>query len=203
MSEPKDSLYDISDAIVLSRRLTGEKATARKPSISPEDEPYIRFTAGVKPETQPRRTPPPAAAAAPVATPSVIEHAPLPTEPFGNWDEAIAWCIDFSKGRCGFIVDSQGFVMITHGKNIPEDGFEGAGANIGSVFTDLSQLELDSGAVRVAEITCETRSLLAIRIVDHNGEHCTLGLLSDDNTHVWPKHIVYQQIMKSMSNLLL
>ena len=197
MSEPKDSLYDISDAITLSRRLAGRPA----PSAAQDEAPYIRFLAKKHPSAAPSTSTP-----APFAeTPSTAkpEFGPLPGEPFHNWEEVLKWCVEFSKAECGFIVDSQGFVMMTHGGNLPSDGFEGAGANLGAAFIDLSRTELDSGDIHIADLTYDQRAFLTMRLVDKAGEYCILGILSDKREHVWPKHLVYQQIMKNMSNLLL
>lgn len=200
MSEPKDSLYDITDAIALSRKLAGDRATVKKTSIHPEEESYIRFSAGITPAAEPRPAP---AAAVPSVVPPAPSHGPLPTGSFHNWDEALAWCVEFTKAQCGFIVDSQGFVMMTHGTNLPPDGFEGTGANLGSVFSDLSRLEIDGGKVHIADMTYDKHAFLALRIVDGTGEHCTIGILSEHATHEWPKHLVYSQIMKNMTHLLL
>ena len=204
MSEPKDNLYDISDAIALSRLLTGEKAVARKPSVPPDDGSYIRFSAGtgVAPAPYAARIPVPSSSPAAKIKPEV-ERAPLPKEPFLSWEEALTWCIEYTKARCGFIADSQGFVMITDGKNVPEDAFEGVGANIGSVFIDIDRLDLESAAVRTAEITYEQQALLVARVFDSTGEYCIIGLISYDPAHPWPKQPVYDQIMKSMTHLTL
>lgn len=93
--------------------------------------------------------------------------------------------------------------MMTDGKDIPEDQFEGAGANLGGLFSDLNQMDNDSGSALFADLTYEKQAFLAIRIFDPNGEHCILGIVSDDINHSWPKQAVYQQIMKNLSALLL
>lgn len=199
MSEPKDSLYDLSDAIVLSRRLAGEAKKGSPSPIKTDDAPYIRFSTGIKSAIETARAPS-------VPVPSLrtgTEAADLPTAPFHSWEEVLKWCIDFSKAKCGFIVDSQGFVMITDGKDVPADAFEGAGANLGGVFSNLDQMELASGKPLIADLTYEQKAFLAIRIVDHAGEHCTIGLIAEGNEQSWPKHAVYRQIMKNMSTLLL
>ena len=202
MSESKDTLYDISDAIALSRRLTDDREGAAAETASP----YIQFTAdtrGSAPAARPTAPPaPPAATAPPSASPSQAP-APLPDAPFHSWDDVLRWSVEFTKARCGFIVDSQGFVMITHGESIPGDGFEGAGANLGAVFIYMNRLDLDSGDARAADLTFGTRAFLALRIDDDAGEYCMLGLISDDSTHTWPKQAIYTQIMNSMSELLL
>jgi hypothetical protein len=190
MSEPKDSLYDISDAIALSQRLVGATIV----SATEADFPYIRFSAGLKevPEVAPER--------------HEVAHAfqpPPPREPFRNWEDVLKWCVEVSKAKCGFIVDSQGFVMMMHGDDLPGDGFEGAGANLGVVFSYLNRMEIDAGNVRIADLTYEKRSMLALRVTDTAGEYCTLGIISPNNSHSWPKDLIFQQIMKSMSNLLL
>ena len=201
MSEPKDSLYDISDAITLSRRLAGRPS----PTAPEEASRYIRFSAGRSPadagqSVRQAEPTPPAAAPSPATKP---EFGPLPTAPFQNWEDVLKWCVTFSKAQCGFIVDSQGFVMMTHGENLPADAFEGAGANIGPVYIDLNRMDLDKGNVHIVEMTYAARSLLTMRIVDKAGEYCIVGILSDEIEHVWPKHILYRQIMKNMANLLL
>jgi hypothetical protein len=193
MSELKDSLYDIGDAIALSQRLAGVTNAAPKEP----DSPYIRFYAGPQPAPTVRSM------QDRVDTALRADQPPLPKEPFRNWEEVLKWCIDFSKATSGFIVDSQGFVMMMQGERLPDDGFEGAGANLGVVFNCLNKMEIESGDVRIADLTYEKRSMLAVRVTDAAGEYCTLGILSAGDSHLWPKHAIYQQIMKNMSNLLL
>ena len=197
MSDLKDSLYDISDAIALSRKLIGRSDADRLPT----DTQYIRFSAGPARAVDASA---PQVVPVPVPQPSTEPTLPpLPEKPFENWEEVLRWCVEYTSARCGFIVDSQGFVMMTHGERLPGDGFEGAGANLGTVFLYLNRLELESGDAQIADLTFASRSFLTLRINDKTGEYCMLGLISDDRECSWPKYPVYDQIMKSMSELLL
>ncbi len=204
MTELKDSLYDIRDAVALSQRLIG----ATKPQAGEAESPYIRFSSGLKQVSKTEASIETGASSDTEAAserPAVIvaDRPPPPEEPFRSWEDVLKWSIEVSKGSCGFIVDSQGFVMMMHGEDLPSDRFEGAGANLGVVFGYLNKMEIESGDVRIADLTYEKRSMLAIRVTDAQGEYCTMGILGMNAIHPWPKHAIYHQIMKNMSNLLL
>jgi hypothetical protein len=121
---------DVETARALSRRLSG-----LEPGAEPEqttDTPYLRFG------------PTDGAATPPTAEP---EHgADEPLNDFTRWDEFLAWSLNTVRSSAAFVVDPQGFVIGTSG-NVPEDGFEGTGAELSYVMSQADVLKTEMGSL--------------------------------------------------------
>jgi hypothetical protein len=194
MNEARDSLYNTGDAIALSLQLTGAA-----PTTSHGDENrYIRFSAGpraapalprqsLKAEEEPHGEP---------------DHA-LPAEPAANGEEMLKWCISTAAATTGFIIDTQGFVILKEGENIPDDAYEGAAANLGLVVNQLNQMEIDKGDVQVADLIYKDGFMLIICVKDKDGDTYNMGIIGDSPITTGKKKLIYQQVRRSLMQIAL
>jgi hypothetical protein len=135
MTRNTAGLSDVDAARALSRRLSG-----LEPGPEPGDAAngrYIRF----------------AAAADGGAPPSATEEAAAaePLNDFTRWDEFLAWSLEKVRSTAAFAVDSQGFVIGSSG-NVPEDGFEGTGAELSYVMSQADVLKSEMGPLQAIHL---------------------------------------------------
>ncbi|MBN2528220.1 MAG: hypothetical protein JXR76_17640 [Deltaproteobacteria bacterium] len=189
MNESKDGLYNVNDAKVLSMRLSG----ARKPTDSERESPYIRFASGTT--AAPRVVPMEQKASdVTVPKPTITQ----PEDPFENWEAMTKWCMETAKAKACFVVDPQGFILMREGGEAPEDGYEGAGANLLSAMDQLRHMELDSDDIQVMELTYRRKGVLVIRARDTDNDFFTLCLIDSSGVTEAHKKMIYQQIQKNL-----
>ena len=193
MSDLKDSLYDTDDAIALSLQLTGKQTAGET-----EHTPYIRFSAGPRVMT-------PAQKSAPVA----VEQKPpepevtLPDTPFETGEELLKWCIETAEATAGFITDGQGFVIMKEGSVMPDDGYDGAGANMGMVVDQLNRMELDKGDIQLADLIYQDGFMLIISAKDKESDIYNIGIVGATPMKMRKKKAIYQQVRKNLMQLAL
>lgn len=193
MNESKDGLYSIDDAKMLSMRLSGTS----KPAASDSESPYIRFSSGA---TAARRV---ASVAPPVSKETASPARPQPAvtqpeDPFDNWEAMTKWCMTTAQAKACFVVDPQGFILMREGGEAPEDGYEGAGANLLSAMDQLRHMELDSDDIHVMELTYRRKDALVIRARDTDNDFFTVCLIDCTGVTEAHKKALYQQIQKNL-----
>jgi hypothetical protein len=199
MSELKESLYDTTDAIALSLQLSSAGTGATSEVYQNDSIPYIRFSAGprVAPPV-PRPTPKPPAEAT-KAEPEIS----LPSEPFENGDEMLKWCIDAAGATHGFVIDSQGFVILREGEELTDDGYDGAGATLGLVVDQLNQLEIDGGEIQVADLIFQNRFMLVVHAKDKDNDVYNMGIIGSSPITTNQIKVIYQQVRRSLLQVAL
>lgn len=146
---------DFEVARYLSRRLAhpgSEKAVGEAPAASTS---YLRFA-------------PPVVARPPSRTSSssaeaVRDIATVPLE-MDSWEVFLAWSLEISRARAGFVVDSQGFVIASRG-NVPSGDFTGTGAELCFAMEQLASIDHASGTLQSVELQFEGYKLIGIRAV--------------------------------------
>ena len=74
-----------------------------------------------------------------------------PLNDFTRWDEFLAWSLNRVRSSAAFAVDPQGFVIGSSG-NVPEDGFEGTGAELSYVMSQADVLEPEMGVLQAMHL---------------------------------------------------
>ncbi len=87
------------------------------------------------------------------------------------------------------------------GEDLPEDGYEGVGANLGIAVDQLNQMEMDSGDIQVADLMYQNRTLLVIRVKDKDGDFFTLGMVDADRVSPENKKQIYRQVRRSLAQM--
>jgi hypothetical protein len=137
---------DLDLARDLSRRLSGAEPDVAPPVV--EDSPYLRFS-----PSAPGRD-------------ARGEDGPPPTDEelndFTRWDELLAWALNKVRSSAAFAVDPQGFVIGSSG-NVPEDGFEGTGAELSYVMSQADAMDPEMGGLESVELGFGNRRLAGFR----------------------------------------
>lgn len=138
---------DIDAARALSRRLSGLEPGAEPGPAA--DTPFLRF--GVS--------------AGSAAEAETTDHgATEPLNDFTRWDEFLAWSLEKSRSSAAFVVDPQGFVIGTSG-SVPEDGFEGTGAELSYVMSQADVLDPEMGALQSIHLRYHDHRVSGFRAV--------------------------------------
>lgn len=148
MTRPSVSLFDLEIAAELSRAL-------REPRREHDPTPAslrARFGRSVAIPA------PPAAVGGPSAHASELEHVSL-----DSWEVFLAWSLELTRSRAGFVVDSQGFVIASRG-NVPKDGFDGIGAELCYAMDQLDKISPESGLLRVLELGFTGSRITGVKI---------------------------------------
>ena len=188
MNESKEGLYNINDAKALSLYLSGSKKLTDVESTSP----YLQFTLGTQVKPKAVQTPGTDAESAEAKAPAI------PGKPFDSWEEMIAWCFDITKSHSCFVVDPQGFILMREGKEFPEDGFEGAGANLQLAVDQLRLMELDENEINVLDLKYPDKTVFIVRAQDKDNDYFTLCFIGDTAVSDVQKKILFQQIQRSV-----
>lgn len=192
MNVSRESLYSINDAKALSQHLSGTRKFLEDETASP----YVRFSSGT--ESRPR--------AARVET--AVEAAPAepppptaPSEPFSSWEAMLKWCIEMTGARSCFVVDSQGFILMSEGEELPEDGYEGTGANLKLALDQLRLMDLNQGEIQLIDLMYSNIGVLAIQALDSDNDFFTLCFIGAGAISKSLKAVLFEQIQKSVLHL--
>jgi len=131
MTKNTVGLSDIDVARALSRRLSGLDSGGG--SGTAESVPFLRFSSPASEEV-----------------PAVAEEGPITDQSlndFTRWDEFLAWALNTVRSTAAFAVDPQGFVIGSSG-NVPEDGFEGTGAELSYVMSQADVMDPEMGGLK-------------------------------------------------------
>jgi hypothetical protein len=165
---------DIVAARNLSRRLAGLPASDGDPSTSP----YVRL----------------ASAQAAVAEPRDEELS------FETWDDFLDWGIGRAGAAAGLMVDPQGFVIGSRGR-VPEDGFEGTGAELSYVMGHADDMNPEMGDLRFIELGFRNRRLSASRLQAEDVEGFVLAFIDAESLTDRAWRSILRQLERSAANL--
>lgn len=175
---------DVDIARALSRRLSGLESEAEPAAASP----YLRF----EPSAPPEATAPAEAAAAPTDE---------PLNDFTRWDEFLGWSLNKVRSSAAFAVDPQGFVIGSSG-NVPEDGFEGTGAELSYVMSQADAMNPEMGSLRSVSLEFTNRRLSGFRSEVTDGEGFVIAFIDAESFTDSTRDQIARQLEHSFSVLL-
>lgn len=108
------------------------------------------------------------------ATPAPGAHAG--TESFTTWDEILDWSAAQTQAAAAFVVDPQGFVIGSRGA-VPDDGFEGAGAELSYVMGQADAMNPEHGTLRSIRLEFPDRTLVGLRTEEAEAAGFVLAFL--------------------------
>lgn len=176
---------DADIARALSRRLSGlEPESGPGPATS---SPYLRF--GTTTE------------AVPVDV--VADEVPgdQPLNDFTRWDEFLAWALNTVRSSAAFAVDPQGFVIGSSG-NVPEDGFEGTGAELSYVMSQADTMNPEMGGLRSVGLEYADRRLAGFRAELGGAMGFVIAFIDADAFTTATRRQVARQLEHSFSVLM-
>lgn len=175
---------DVDIARALSRRLSGLENEPEPAAASP----YLRFA----PSAPPGATPSAETAAAP---------ADEPLNEFTRWDEFLGWSLNKVRSSAAFAVDPQGFVIGSSG-NVPEDGFEGTGAELSYVMSQADAMNPEMGSLRSVSLEFTNRRLSGFRSEVAGGEGFVIAFIDAEGFSDLTRDQIARQLEHSFSVLL-
>jgi len=146
---------DFEHARLLSMRLSPGGRAQGSGEMPAPGHAYVRFSPR---DVVPART----RSSTPSAEPASEVAVPLEMD---SWDVFLAWSLEISRARAGFVVDSQGFVIASRG-NVPSGDFTGTGAELCFAMEQLASIDHASGTLQSIELHFEGYKLIGIRVVD-------------------------------------
>ncbi len=160
------SSSDMERARALSLRLAAGAAVREE---TPDTGAYVRF----RPPDGPRVTHAPRPAAVEPDQDLLLAHLPLELP---TWDSFLAWSLELCRARAAFVVDPQGFVIARRG-NVPDDGFEGTGAELCYAMSELQRVDPGAGALLAIDLHFEGRKVVAVRAEEQGIGSFVLGFV--------------------------
>lgn len=178
-------LSDVDIARALSRRLSGLENASEQSDAGAS--PYLRF-----------------ASSPPVARPDVdAADAPVdePLNDFTRWDEFLAWSLNKVRSSAAFAIDPQGFVIGSSG-NVPEDGFEGTGAELSYVMSQADVMNPEMGGLRYLALGFANRRVAGFRVESAGAEGFVVAFIDADGFNSATREQITEQLEYSFSVLL-
>jgi len=176
---------DVDTARALSRRLSGLEP--ERGSTAAGSSPYLRFT-------------PSAAEAPPGAYASeILTEEPL--NDFTRWDEFLAWSLNKVRSSAAFAVDPQGFVIGSSG-NVPEDGFEGTGAELSYVMSQADVMNPEMGSLRSITLEFDSRRVAGFRVGSPGAEGFVFAFIDAEGFDSATQKQIARQLEHSFAVLL-
>jgi hypothetical protein len=175
---------DVDIARALSRRLSGLESGAE--SAVTGSPAYLRFT--------------PAAAEEPgIDAGQAAGNEPL--NDFTRWNEFLAWSLNKVRSSAAFAVDPQGFVIGSSG-NVPEDGFEGTGAELSYVMSQADIMNPEMGGLRFIALGFADRRLSGFRSGVAGGEGFVVAFVDAEAFNGVTRQQIARQLEHSFGVLL-
>ena len=150
---------DVDIARTLSRRLSGLEPGPGRPEVA--EPPYLRFAPS---------TPEPATGE---ATDTPGDEM---LNDFTHWNEFLAWSLAKVRSSAAFAVDPQGFVIGSSG-DVPEDGFEGTGAELSYVMSQADVMNPEMGPLRSIALEFADRRVTGFRSEVTDGEGFVIAFI--------------------------
>ena len=138
----------------------------------------------------------------------LISLATLPASPtdpslqdFSRWDEFLAWSRETARSSAAFVVDPQGFVIGSSG-NVPEDGFEGTGAELSYVMSQADVMSQEMGTLRSIGLEFDGRRVAGFRAEASDAEGFIVAFIDAESLSEATRNQVARQLEHSFSVLL-
>lgn len=186
MTKCNVSSSDLALARSLSRLLVGQTVVPGEPDGGAPEASYMRFRAGGGPG------PVPAEVAAPVG-----EWVPLDMD---TWETLLAWSLEMCQARSAFVVDSEGFVIGSRG-NVPEDAFEGTGAELCYAMEMLDRVDPEAGPLRAVDLHFAGRNLVALCAEEESCGRFVIGFVGSQPLSSQVRDAIVTQLAHSLPDL--
>ncbi len=177
---------DVDIARALSRRLSGLQPDSEPGTAA--SSPYLRF-AQTATDQAPRLT----------KTAEAVDDEPL--NDFTRWDEFLAWSLNKARSSAAFAVDPQGFVIGSAG-NVPEDGFEGTGAELSYVMSQADVMSPEMGGLKTLALEYADRRIAGFRVVSPGAEGFVVAFIDAEGFNKTTREQIARQLEHSSSVLL-
>jgi hypothetical protein len=175
---------DVEVARTLSRRLAGLEPDPGRPEIS--ESPYLRFAPSTrKPETR-------------EATDTPADEQ---LNEFTHWKEFLAWSLDKVRSSAAFAVDPQGFVIGSSGI-VPEDGFEGTGAELSYVMSQADVMNPEMGSLQTIALEFANRRLTGFRAEAGDAAGFVIAFIDAESFNDTIRRQIARQLEHSFSVLM-
>jgi len=186
MTKCNVSSSDLALARSLSRLLVGQPPVPSDPDRGVPEASYMRFRAG-------GGSPP---AQEPVSAP-VGEWEPLEMD---TWETLLAWSLEMCQAQSAFVVDSEGFVIGSRG-NVPEDAFEGTGAELCYAMEMLDRIDPDAGPLRAVDLHFSGRNLVALCAEEESCGRFVIGFVGSQPLSTQVRDAIVAQLAFNLPNL--
>jgi hypothetical protein len=176
---------DVDRARAMSRRLTGLEPDADSSAAQPST--YLRFA--------------PTGTVLEPAAGAVAADADEELNDFTRWDEFLAWALLKARSSAAFAIDPQGFVVGSSG-NVPEDGFEGTGAELSYVMSQADAMDPEMGALRSVGLEFANRRVSGFRSEVGGGEGFVIAFIDAEGFNESVRQQIARQLEHSFAVLL-
>ena len=176
---------DVEIARALSRRLSGLENAPEHTDVGTS--PYLRFAPSPSqpvPDVEP-------------ADASVDE----PLNDFTRWDEFLGWSLNKVRSSAAFAIDPQGFVIGSSG-NVPEDGFEGTGAELSYVMSQADVMNPEMGGLKSLGLEFTNRRVAGFRVESTGAEGFVVAFINAEAFNDTTRDQIALQLEHSFSVLL-
>jgi hypothetical protein len=95
---------------------------------------------------------------------------------FHTWDGFLDWAMEISQSTATFAVDPQGFILGARGA-IPEDGFEGTGAELSYIVGQAQAMGRQPEALRSVALDFDYWHLVGLRVPTADAQDFLLGFV--------------------------
>ena len=177
---------DVDIARALSRRLSGLEPDSEPGAAA--SSPYLRF-AQTATDQAPQPTKPAEAA----------DDEPL--NDFTRWNEFLAWSLNKVRSSAAFAVDPQGFVIGSSG-NVPEDGFEGTGAELSYVMSQADAMNPEMGGLKALALEYADHRVAGFRVESPGAEGFVVAFIDAEAFTSKTQEAIAKQLEHSFSVLL-
>jgi len=188
MSDPSASSFDLELARALTRRLAPVAASTPLDWLPPR----AAGAGGAAPRAQRRTT-----AGRPSSERRGLFVAPLHIE---SWEVFLAWSLELTRARAGFVVDSQGFVIANRG-NLPAGSFDGLGAELCYAMEQLGRIDPEAGSLSALELQFESRRLIGLRADHTKVGFVVVGFLGSKPLGDDLREAIVRQLRRSVEEL--
>jgi len=197
MRERSANSYDLKQAQQILNVLFPTEAGSTREGQDPDEAPrYLRLSKGFSRPARP--------AAVPAATPPAKEGAATGTalhQQLSSWDECVTWCMNLTRAEAVFVADSQGFIIASCGK-IPEQGFEGSGAELICSVEQLERVAPDAGRLIWLDLVYDTARVVGFITPPVDAEYYVVGLIAPDSSSFYShKQIITRNLLENLPNL--
>jgi hypothetical protein len=176
---------DIDVARALSRRLCGLEPGTGETAAAPS--PYLRFAGSADAE--------------PVTPTGGDDDVQQTLNDFTRCDEFLAWALNTVRSTAAFAVDPQGFVIGSSG-NVPEDGFEGTGAELSYVMSQADVMNPVMGGLEAVGLEFANRRLSGFRANLPEAEGFVIAFIDAEGFTTATRQQIARQLEHSFAVLL-